>query len=171
MKVYTRSGDDGKTTTYAGKDVPKDHPVIIAGLKLDYVLSALDTIKPVLENEDLEDIFTYVEERLWQSAGEISLGEPGKNVDDPIDNSDIEYLEQLIDDHNPGTDAFVRFSGETSTRINEARVRVRDLEVFLTRFLRDDAIREALYKFINRLSDLLYVLACEEEQELETHGY
>lgn len=167
MKIYTKSGDEGKTTTYAGKKVDKDHPVVVAGLKFDYVHASMDSCKSQLTKPGLLDIMSFLEDKFWQSAGEVSLGKPGKKVKDYVQEEDLEYIEQLIDRFNPKTSNFLRFQTESATRLNELRVRVRDLEVFLTRFLRKNQIRPLLYKFINRTSDLIYVLACVEEERVK----
>lgn len=167
MNIYTKSGDEGKTTTYAGKKVEKDHPVIIAGLKFDYVHASIDSCKSQIKKPSILDILSFLEDKLWQSAGEVSLGKPGKKVKDQVKQEDIEYIEQLIDKFNPKTNNFLRFQTESATRLNELRVRIRDLEVFLTRFLRKDQIRPLLYRFINRISDLVYVLACVEEDRIK----
>lgn len=163
MKVYTKIGDKGTTRTYSGEKVPKDALIIIIGGKIDSLLASMDSAIVICDKETKE-ILEEIEKKLWQTAGEISLGKIDKNIKYPLKEEHITELEALIDKHNQKIDFFIRFTKETSTRLNEARVRCRDLETGLTKFFREDRIRPEVYKYINRLSDLLYVLACKAEK-------
>lgn len=164
MKVYTKVGDKGTTRRYNGEEVPKDEPVIVIGGKIDSVQASLDTAKVVLKNEEVISVLDKIQKKLWQTAGELSKGEDGDELKDTITAEDITEMESNIDKFNQKIDFFIRFSKETSARLNEARVRTRDLEIAMTPMFRDNKIREEVYKYINRLSDLLYVLACFEEK-------
>jgi len=165
MKVYTKTGDEGTTSKYNGERVSKDDPIIILGSKIDFLLGALDSSLVLIKDDEIIKILEAIEKKLWQTAGEISLGTTGKNVTDAVSDSDVKSLEEIIDKFNQKTGFFVRFRKETSIRLNEARLRCRDLEIVLTPRLRKNKIRPIVYKYINRLSDLLYVLACFEENK------
>ena len=166
MRVYTRNGDDGVTTGYDGNDYDKDALSIeIVGV-LDEFLASIDEAIVSLENQEKTDLLDDIQDLLWQTAGEISLGDQGKNVEDAIQADDIDGLEEQIDEYNPEISHFVRYRTENGVRLNRARVECRRLERRLTPAMRDDDIRPVIYKYINRLSDLLYVLACSEERRL-----
>lgn len=170
MRVYTRNGDDGVTTGYDGKDYDKDALSIeIVGV-LDEFLASIDEAIVTLDNDDKVGLLDNIQDLLWQTAGEISLGEKGKNVDDAIQADDIEGLEDQIDDYNPEISHFVRYRTEPGVRLNRARVECRRLERRLTPAMRDNDVRPVVYEYINRLSDLLYVLACSEERRLRPHN-
>lgn len=167
MKVYTKTGDKGETSRYDGIRLPKDHPDILIMGKLDSLMASIDSAAlSVLEAAnssivaETQFLLDSIHTKLWQTAGEISLGKPGKNVKDEITQEDITALEQSIDKYNPNNSFFIRFKTESSIRLNEARVRCRALESALTPKLRSGEIREEVYQYINRLSDLFYVLAC-----------
>jgi len=160
MKVYTRKGDQGNTTRYDGSKIPKDDPVIITVSKVDSLLAALDTAYVSINNEDIKNIIDGVQKKLWQTAGELSLGGSGKKVVDIIEQSDIDEIEKNIDKYHNDNNFFIRFRTEPSVRLNEARIRCRELEVQLTQPLRENKVRPEVYKYVNRLSDLIYVLAC-----------
>lgn len=164
MRVYTRTGDAGTTTTYSGKKVPKDSPLIILVSKIDALQASLDTSYVSVKNKDLKKLLDGIQAKLWQTAGELSLEGKGKKVVDTITLQDTEELEKQIDKYNQKISYFIRFRKETSVRLNEARVRCRELEVYMTQFLKKKKIRPEVYKYINRLSDLLYVLACFSEK-------
>jgi cob(I)alamin adenosyltransferase len=165
MKIYTKTGDEGMTSKYDGTRVPKDDPCIMLVAKVDALQGALDLAFSSIENKELLPIIDNIQEKLWQTAGELSLGGKGKKIEKEITSSDIEELEKHIDKYDQKKSYFIRFRTESSARLNEARIRCRDLEVYMTPFLREGKVRPEVYKYLNRLSDLLYILACHEQKE------
>jgi cob(I)alamin adenosyltransferase len=163
MKIYTKKGDQGYASTLRGDKVPKNHEIIQITGKIDSLQSALDSVN-VVTNEETKKIIQKIQEKLWQTAGEISNQEINEIIKKPITEQDIQELEKYIDQHHPENKYFIRFTKETSCRINEARVRTRELESQLTKLLLEKKLRPEVYKYLNRLSDLLYALACKEEQ-------
>ena len=168
MNVYTKSGDEGQTTSYNGKRLPKDHNVIEIMGCIDSLLASLDIA--ILLAGASKDKLKQVQKVLWQTAGEISLEGTGKNVKEGITLQHIEELETYIDTHNPGTSDFVRFRTEPGARVNLARVECRRLERRITKLYRDGFIRDEVYQYINRLSDFLYVVSCQLEGDLRSHN-
>lgn len=169
MRVYTRNGDDGTTTGYDGEDYAKDDLSIeIVGV-LDEFLASIDEAIVAIDNEHKASLLNDIQDLLWQTAGELSLGEPGKNAEDTVRSDDIDELESFIDEHKPDTSQFVRYRTEPGVRLNRCRVECRRLERRLTPAMRDDELRPVVFEYINRLSDAFYVLACTEEQRLRTH--
>jgi cob(I)alamin adenosyltransferase len=164
MKIYTKTGDEGTTSRYNGKRVPKDDPVIILVSKVDSLQGALDLAQAHVRDDALLPILDHVQDKLWQTAGELSLGGKGKNVKNEITARDIEALEKHIDKYDQKKKYFTRFRTESAAKLNEARLRCRELEVHLTPLLRKKKVRPEIYRYINRLSDLLYVLACHEQK-------
>lgn len=165
MKLYTKTGDKGTTSRYDGTRVPKDDPLIIAVSKIDSLLASLDTAIISIKNKEIILLLEQIQRKLWQTAGEISLGGISKKVKDEIVFADIGFLEKNIDKYYDETNVFIRFRTEASTRLNEARIRARELEVALTKFYRDGKLREEVYQYLNRLSDLLFALACNQNKE------
>ncbi|MBI2663415.1 ATP:cob(I)alamin adenosyltransferase [Candidatus Woesearchaeota archaeon] len=156
VKVYTKVGDEGETVTYGNLKVPKDSYVIDINGYIDALQSSLDFCW--IHNEEFRNIIEKINRKLWQLGGEISLGGIGKNVVDPITNEDVKEIEDIIDKFDSPR-IFVRFKKVESAHLNEARVRCRILERELTQVLRAGLIREEIYKYINRLSDLLFVMS------------
>ena len=166
MKVYTKVGDKGTTRTYSGKEIPKDDPIIFIGGKIDSLQASLDYAKIVLSDEKIVSLIEDIQKKLWQTAGEISQGSTDK-IKEPITEENITKLEENIDKYNQKIDFFIRFTKESSCRLNEARIRTRELEIAITPMHRENKLRPEVYKYINRLSDLIYVLACKEEKTTE----
>jgi cob(I)alamin adenosyltransferase len=164
MKIYTKTGDEGTTSRYDGKRVPKDDPTIVLVSKVDALQGAIDLAQTSVKDNALAPILDSIQDKLWQTAGELSFGGVGKNVKRNITTKDIEALEKYIDKYDKKKTYFVRFRTESSARLNEARLRCRELEIHLTPLLRAKKLRPEIYKYMNRLSDLLYVLACHEQE-------
>ena len=160
MKIYTKTGDKGTTSKYDGTRVPKDDSLIVAVSKVDSVLASLDTAIVSVSDKEIVSLLEQIQSKLWQTAGEISLGGTGKKVKDIITQEDVEFLEKSIDKYYDETKTFIRFRTEPAVRLNEARIRTRELEVALTAFYRDGKLREEVYIYLNRLSDLLFALSC-----------
>jgi cob(I)alamin adenosyltransferase len=164
MVIYTKKGDQGYAKTLKGEKIPKNHEIIQIMGKIDSLQSSLDIANTAIKDEETKKIIQDIQEKLWQSAGEISNQGLTEIIKKPITEEDIKKLEEYIDEHHPKNTYFIRFTKETSTRINEARVRTRELESQLTKLLLEEKLRPEIYKYMNRLSDLLYALACKEEK-------
>jgi|TARA_B100001971_G_C18008724_1_gene441224 ATP:cob(I)alamin adenosyltransferase len=160
MKIYTKVGDEGETVTYGDLKVPKDSYVIDLNGYIDALQSSLDFC--YIHNKEFKEIIEKINKKLWQLGGEISLGGVGKKVKDPITNEDILEIELYMDEFSFPRN-FIRFTKFGSAHLNEARVRCRILERELTQVLRAGLIREEVYKYINRLSDLLFVMSYKVE--------
>ncbi|SRR3989344_3399845 len=159
MKIYTKIGDGGETMTYGGIKVPKDSWIVDINGDIDALQAGLDTAKINIDDERLKGIINYINLKLWQLGGEVSLGGIGKNINNPIIDEDLELIESYIDSFGEMPNHFVRFNKKGSVYLNEARVRCRVLERNLTQLLRAGFVREAVYKYINRLSDLLFMMS------------
>jgi len=164
MKLYTKKGDQGFASTLRGDKLPKNHELIIIVGKIDSLQSALDYALISITDEKTKKIITAINEKLWQLAGEISNQGLNDLIKNPVTNKDVEILEKHIDEEHPKNTYFIRFTKETSCRLNEARTRTRDLESYLTKQLLENKLRPEAYKYLNRLSDLLYSLSCKEEK-------
>lgn len=162
-KIYTRGGDLGETSDYAGQRIPKDHWIIRLNGKIDSLQAAIDFCNHYAPQH--AELLSFIQKKLWQTGGEVSLHGTGKNVTDFVTQEDVERIETEIDALLPETPhAFVRFSTPSALWFNEARVRCRDLEVELTPLMRGASVRKEVFVFINRLSDLFYALAYKEEE-------
>jgi cob(I)alamin adenosyltransferase len=169
MRVYTRNGDDGTTTGYDGNEYKKDDQRIELIGVLDEFLARLDRAIVELDDQDKIDIIDSIQDTLWQTAGELSLGEPGQKADKTIQADDIDRLEDIVDEYNPEISHFIRYRTKPGTALNTCRVDCRRLERRLTPAMRNDDLRPVVYEYVNRLSDALYVLACSEERRLRAH--
>lgn len=156
-KIYTKFGDEG--TTYMGCDlvVSKDHPTVKLIGSIDELQSILDICRLHTSHTFAKKIKS-VQDKLRFFSGEILGYIPDDK--DKISSEDIKALEEDIDMHNKVVpNRFVKFNTMSACYLNEARVRTRNVERRLVSFLKEDKVRSIAYKYINRLSDWLFVLA------------
>lgn len=155
-KAYTGKGDTGYTTTFDGRVLSKDHQIIVAGGKLDALLSALDSanyLNPMYATY-LEEIST----KLWLISGELS------GAAQAVKKEDISELEKKIEVYGQPPDQFVRFTNKGSISLNECRVRCREAESALTPLMRTKTITPEFYAYMNRLSSYFFMLAYTVEK-------
>ena len=154
-KVYTSNGDEGMTKDFSGKTYAKDDLIILVNGKIDSLQSALD-MSLFLDSKHT-DFLRVVQQKLWQACGEIANC-PGECLNAPIAEMDLKKLEEYTDSLGEPPNKFVRFTSEKSIWFNECRVRCRELETYLVKLLRQGQLRSEVYKYINRLSSLFFML-------------
>lgn len=163
MKAYTRKGDLGCTHDYSGKKIPKDDIQIVCWGKVDELQAIID-LAILQSKRKVKKQLNQVQHKLWQTSGEISCSPP-QCVIDPVTKEDLTEIEKFIDSLGQPPDHFVRFNTEKAIVLNECRVRCRNLERNLVKMLRKKQIRPVVYKYINRLSSLFFMLAYKKSKK------
>lgn len=160
MKAYTRKGDLGYTHDYAGKKIPKDDIRIVCWGKVDELQAAIDLaiLQATGKNKQMLE---RVQTKLWQVSGEIACSPP-ECVNDPVTEGDLRLLERFIDSLGEPPHTFIRFTTIESIALNECRVRCRNMERNLVKLLRNKTLRPVIFKYVNRLSSLFFMLAYEK---------
>ncbi len=161
MKVYTANGDSGFTKDFSGHILLKDDVRILVNGKIDSLQSAIDMA--LILNSEHKEILHKVQQKLWQTAGEIANC-PGECLNAPLTTKDLEYLECYIDSMGEPPQKFVRFTNENSIWFNECRIRCRELETLLVKLLREGVLRTDVFKYINRLSSLFFILGYKSSE-------
>lgn len=157
MKAYTKKGDLGYTHDYSGKKIPKDDIQIICWGKVDELQAIVD-LAILQAKGKVKKMLNQVQHKLWQTSGEISCSPP-ECVVDPVTEEDLREMEAFIDSLGEPPEHFVRFNTPGAITLNECRVRCRNLERNLVKLLRKKKLRPVVYKYINRLSSLFFMLA------------
>jgi cob(I)alamin adenosyltransferase len=157
-KIYTRTGDDGTTGLSDGARVDKDDPRIEAIGDVDELNSALGLLLSDDVPAAIRTTLTAVQHRLFDIGGELSM--PGHNALDPVQ---VEALEQALDALNsdlPPLKEFILPGGTpAAASCHLARAICRRAERRVHRLARTAAVNPATLKYLNRLSDLLFVMA------------
>lgn len=157
-KIYTKTGDDGTTGLGDGTRVAKDSARVAAYGTVDEANSAIGLVLAADVPDDIRDLLTTVQHQLFDLGGELCI--PGHAA---IFDADIESLERALDAHNADLPALKDFilpgGGEAAARCHLARTIVRRAERETVTLARHDAVRPEAVRYLNRLSDLLFVLA------------
>jgi ATP:cob(I)alamin adenosyltransferase len=164
LNIFTRRGDAGKTSLYGGAEVFKDDPRVWCYGTVDEANSILALIHSSLEFDDLKTIVRAIQNKLFVVGAELASDERQREKSgEMIVEGDILYLEKLISDYTGEYGKVTGFSlpGETpvSSMFHIARTVVRRAERHVVSLERDDHVSPLLLKYLNRLSDALYVLA------------
>ena len=157
-KIYTRTGDDGTTGLGDGRRVDKDSARVEAYGTVDEANSAIGLVLAAPVPENVRVLLTAVQHQLFDLGGELCI--PGHAA---IFEADIDRLEQRLDEFNADLPALKDFilpgGGEAAARCHVARTVVRRAEREAVALSRLEAVRPEAVRYLNRLSDLLFVLA------------
>jgi cob(I)alamin adenosyltransferase len=165
MKIYTRTGDDGETGLLGGRRVSKSHQVIEVCGSLDETNSWIGLVRCEPLDDRIEELLTRIQSRLFDLGSRVAacLTESSRAADFPA--ACVEDLESAID-HWDSTlkplEAFILPSGsEAGSRLHMARSVCRRTERQLVSLMEmlDSKELKLEMMYLNRLSDLLFVLA------------
>ncbi|HUH37008.1 MAG TPA: cob(I)yrinic acid a,c-diamide adenosyltransferase [Spongiibacteraceae bacterium] len=158
-KIYTKTGDDGTTGLGDGKRVAKDHPRMEAIGTVDELNSQVGVLIAHLPGEDdLTVLLSRVQHELFDLGGELSI--PGYQM---IKAPAVEALETALDQLNedlPPLKNFILPGGSPSAaQCHLARTVCRRAERCLVTLAAVEEVNQAGRQYLNRLSDLLFVMA------------
>ena len=171
-KVYTRTGDAGKTRLAGGQQVWKDSLRVEAYGTVDELNSSIGVVR-VLNSEtrghnkqadQLEDELRWVQNKLFD-VGSILATAPGQTFKNmpQVMASDVTRLEKTIDRCQKTLEPLKEFilpgGGRVSSFLHQARTICRRAERLCVTLSKTEPVDPQIIKFINRLSDTLFVLA------------
>jgi len=159
-KIYTRTGDDGSTGLSDGARIAKDHPRIEAIGAVDELNSAIGIVLAHAPPAPIDTMLTNVQHTLFDLGGELSMPETTC-----ITGERVVLLEQWLDSLNanlPPLKEFILPGGSpAAAACHLARAICRRAERRLHTLSLGDAVNPAAAGYLNRLSDLLFVIARE----------
>ncbi len=178
MKVYTKTGDKGTTALFGGTRVPKDHIRIESYGTVDELNSYIGLIRDQDFDQHYKDVLIEIQDRLF-TVGAILATPPEKEVmkngEKRLQNlgileSDIELLEKEIDTMEealPQMTHFVLPGGHTTVSYcHVARCVCRRAERLAVHLSHNEPVADIAIKYLNRLSDYLFVLARKLSHDL-----
>lgn len=158
-KIYTRTGDKGTTGLGDGSRVGKDHQQIVAIGDTDELNSLIGVIISELDPGELVDLLSVIQHRLFDLGAELSL--PPGNA--RMLAGDTEQLEQALDHYNESLTPLKEFilpgGNKAAALCHLARTVCRRAERSLVALNTVQPVSETALSYLNRLSDLLFVLA------------
>ena len=163
-KVYTRTGDRGKTSLYTGERVSKDSLRVEAYGSVDEADSVLGQARAFAVHENVKSTIYKLQKDLWMLMADVaSVGnEPN------IKPEDVTELERLIDSYTESLQPLDHFlvPGETKSEsfLNAARSVDRRAERAMWRLNESEPVNEVDIRYLNRLSDLCFTLGRYESE-------
>ena len=157
-RIYTRTGDEGGTDLGDGARVAKDHPRVAAYGEVDELNSHIGLIAAEPLPEGLPELLGDIQHDLFDLGAELVV--PGHEA---LRTSQVEALEQTIDRFNQELGPLQEFilpgGGRAGAQAHLARTVCRRAERAVYTLSREDSVSAVTLRYLNRLSDLLFVLA------------
>ncbi len=166
MKVYTRRGDAGETDLFGGPRVAKDALRVEAYGEVDELNACLGRFAAETGHEDLRELAREVQARLFDLGGYLASPDPEQRrrsrVPEP-EAADILALERHIDAFESQLEPLKRFilpgGCPAAAACHVARTVCRRAERRIVALHREEPLSDASLGYLNRLSDLLFVMA------------
>jgi cob(I)alamin adenosyltransferase len=172
-KVYTRTGDDGRTVLGDGARLPKFHVRVAAYGSVDEANSFLG-LACLHVGADTRDILVRIQNDLFDIGADLCRPQRSGLKLEPLRLSEtqVDWLEATIDAHNaelaPLTSFVLARGSPGSVLLHVARTVVRRAEREIVEIAFQEPVTPAVIRYMNRLSDLLFVLARVENGNGET---
>ena len=173
IKIYTKTGDDGTTSLIGGTKVPKSHLRIEAYGTVDELNSYIGLCRDLLTDDQGKNTLLEVQDRLFTIGSSLAcdpIKEPKMRIPD-LNETDVELLEKEIDRMNgsiPPMKNFILPGGHIAlSQLHIARCVCRRAERCSVRLeLESLEVEAIIIKYLNRLSDYLFVLSRYTGQQL-----
>ncbi len=171
FKIYTKTGDKGLTSLIGGTRLPKHHIRIEAYGTVDELNSHMGLLRDVIDDVSTKDLISGIQDRLF-TIGSLLAADPEKNKMPlpQIFEDDVVTLEKAIDvinDQVPEMKSFVLPGGHVFVSYcHIARCVCRRAERAVLRLAENEKVEELLPKYLNRLSDYLFMLSRQLTQRL-----
>ncbi|MCY1722129.1 cob(I)yrinic acid a,c-diamide adenosyltransferase [Prolixibacteraceae bacterium Z1-6] len=165
FKVYTKTGDDGTTGLVGGSRVKKYDPRLEAYGTVDELNACLGVVRSYEIPEEIKLLLIQIQNKLFNIGSRLASDEKGQTytANLVIKNEDIEVIEVAIDQFEEGLPELRNFilpGGELSVaQCHMARTVCRRAERRIVEFAEQTPVQKEIVKYINRLSDFLFVLA------------
>ena len=164
-RIYTRTGDDGTTGLGAGHRVPKEHPRVEAYGTVDELNSHLGVVLASGVDDALREPLVRVQNQLFDLGSGLCMlpDDKAKWPVPEIEEAHVEELEQLMDRLSaelPPLKSFILPGGHAAAaHLHVARCVCRRAERLVVSLSRTESLGEWDTRFLNRLSDALFVMA------------
>jgi len=172
MKIYTRRGDEGETDLLGGKRVPKDDSKMEACGTADELNALFGVCESLSASDAVREVLHELQTDMLELGAVLATADPASRTE-PLDygvtDADVTRLEEQIDSFElqlfSSLKSFILPGGSASgASMHLARAVCRRLERSLVGVQREDALPEVALRYVNRLSDLLFVLARVENK-------
>lgn len=163
MKLYTKTGDDGETGLFGGPRVRKNSPRIEAYGTVDELNAVVGVVRTHGPPADLDELLARIQNELFDLGAELATPEPAKFGIAGATDAHVAALEREIDRYEAELEPLRQFilPGGTpaAAALHLARVVCRRAERCVVTLTETEALSPNTVIYLNRLSDLLFVLA------------
>jgi cob(I)alamin adenosyltransferase len=164
MKIYTKTGDKGDTSLFGGQRVPKDAQRIEAYGTVDELNSLLGVVRADNRNQQIDEILNRIQNELFELGADLATPRSAATKQiKRIEPKHSDHLEKSIDQleaHLKPLKTFILPGGlPVAARLHLARTICRRAERTVVRLTRNEDIGDGITMYLNRLSDLLFVMA------------
>ncbi len=163
MKIYTRAGARGETSIIGGRRLAQDDARIEATGQVDELSSVMGIVIAFSEDNELKGILTGIQRTLFVVGADLATPAGEKIAIPRLSPSKASELEELIDKVDAGLPKITSFvlpgGSKTASLMHLARTVCRNAERRVVALNRHEKVNEAIPIYLNRLSDLLFVLA------------
>ncbi len=164
-RVYTKQGDQGFTHLGDGSKVPKDHPRIVAHGEVDLANSVVGAARADLRDPELDALLDDIQHRLFDVGGDLCTPGTGDSAFSAMLDERVAHLEMLMDGwmeaQGPLEEFILPAGARGSAMLHIARCHVRRAEQLVVALHRAEPLNPAVIRYLNRLSDALFVMARE----------
>lgn len=167
MSVYTKTGDKGQTSLFDNKRVDKDDLRVESYGTIDELNTLLGLSKNFIDDSNISNFIHQIQRKLFDVGAELATEDESRRPV-VIKEEDVIFLEKQIDkyvERIKKPDHFIiPGAGKASAFLHVARTVCRRAERRIITLSKETNINPHLIKYVNRLSDLIYILArCTEE--------
>lgn len=167
LRIYTRTGDDGETGLFGGGRVPKDHPRVAAYGDIDELNAVIGMARSAEMMPRIDEVLAPIQRDLFALGALLATPDHEKMREQlekaRISDARIAQLEQAIDDGEAELEplrAFIMPGGTPkAASLHVARTVCRRAERAVIALAREVELPPVVLIYLNRLSDLLFVLA------------
>ena len=163
MKIYTKSGDDGKTGLFHGPRVPKDDSRIEAYGTVDELCSVIGLARATDIPADLDLVLERIQHQLFSLGAQLATPNPDDHDTRLIDHSITTWVEETIDRFDgqlrPLTNFVLPAGTQCAASLHHARVVCRRAERRVVTLAQATSVSGEALIYLNRVGDLLFVLA------------
>jgi len=163
MKIYTKTGDKGKTSLFGGKRVDKNDIRIEAYGTIDELNTFIAQLLSQLGKTGQEELLLEIQKRLF-TIGSILASDPDKDLPTPdVLDSDIELLENAMDNMESNLEPLKTFilpgGSSANSYAHICRTVTRRAERRVITLAQEAEVPEIVIRYLNRLSDYFFMLS------------
>ena len=166
MSIATKTGDKGKTSLFSGERVSKDNIRVEAYGTMDELNSFLGDAKHSVTSKGFRGILENIQRDLFRVCAELASSS-GK-VKDPVNGDDVDRLSEDLENMEKTMELkgfVIPGSSPGSAKLDICRSVTRRGERRIISLAKENEINGFLIKYVNRLSDLLFIMARVEEKK------